>query len=191
MLGKTSLANLALIIGGILTTVGLTAYFADFATLNLAGFFYGIPLVLGGAALKAGELEPIRFSEPTSEELLALRKQQATFTQNKLRQDVTRYRYGQKLHLDEALKRLGLTPNDKKLPVLFGIKETAVDGFYTLVLEFKSPEISRSVWQEKRDKITAFFGPGVRIEITEPGEERIDLALIAEPKTVDENSSED
>ena len=62
MLRKTSLASLGLTLGGILTLVGFIAYATGNATLNLAGFFYGIPLLLGGLALKASELKPIPFS---------------------------------------------------------------------------------------------------------------------------------
>lgn len=178
MLGKTSLGTLGLVVGGILSIVGMGAYFADYATLNLAGFFYGIPLLLGGLALKAAELEPVPFTEATSEEVLAMREGQGTPTQNQVRKDVTRYRYGQKAHLDESLKRLGLSPTDEERPVIVGIKETLVDGAYTLILEFDSPKIPLEVWQQKQDKITTFFGPNLRAEITQPAEKRIDLALI-------------
>ena len=103
MLQRLSLGNLALIIGTPLAVGGFIAYFLDNPTLNLAGFFYGIPLVLGGLALKAAELQPIPFTEPTGESILALREQQATPTQKQLRRDVTRYRYGQSAHLDDTL----------------------------------------------------------------------------------------
>jgi hypothetical protein len=39
MLRKISLANLALVVGGIIAAVGFAAYFTDKPTLNLAGFF--------------------------------------------------------------------------------------------------------------------------------------------------------
>ena len=57
MLRKIPLGGVLLSIGSILTLVGFVAYFRDMATLNLAGFFYGIPILLGGAALRAAELE--------------------------------------------------------------------------------------------------------------------------------------
>lgn len=59
MLRQTSLATLGIGLGIILTLGGFVAYFADYATLNLVGFFYGFPLLLGGLALKANELKPI------------------------------------------------------------------------------------------------------------------------------------
>ena len=59
MLRKIPLAAVGLTVGGILTVVGFYAYAVGMNTLNLAGFFYGIPLLLGGLALKASELKPV------------------------------------------------------------------------------------------------------------------------------------
>lgn len=182
MLGQTSLGSLGLWIGSILTVVGVFAYATDNATLNLAGFFYGIPLLLGGLALKAAELKPVPFSQPTSPAVLALREKQATSTQNQIRKDVTRYRYGQQAHLDESLARLGLSPTDQERPVLSALHESEVSGAYALILEFDSPLVSFEVWLQKREKIEKFFGPGVRAELTQPSEKRVDVALIAEAK---------
>ncbi len=186
MLRQTSLAQVGLILGGLLTAVGFVAYFKDYATLNLAGFFYGIPILLGGLALKAAELEPVPYSQPTSPEVLALREQQATETQNQVRKDITRYRYGQTAHLIDALERLGLGANDDEHPQLQGLREVEVDGAYVLVLEFDSPFVSLEAWQEKQEKLTKFFGPNIRAEITqsqeEEEEEEIELALITIPQ---------
>ncbi|HEY9624930.1 MAG TPA: DUF2854 domain-containing protein [Crinalium sp.] len=181
MLGKVSLGTLGLVVGGILTVVGFVAYFSESATLNLVGFFYGIPLLLGGLALKAAELEPVPFSQPTSPAVLALREQQATETQTQILKDVTRYRYGQKAHLDTSLSHLGLSPSDEEAPFLKSLREVEMGGAYALVLEFYSPLISLEKWQGKREKIETFFGPGLRAEVSNPDEERIDLALIAAP----------
>ena len=180
MLRKISLASLGLSLGAVLTLVGFAAYFADYATLNLVGFFYGFPLLLGGLALKANELKPIPFSQPTPANVLELQKQQATVTQNKLRQDLTRYVYGQDTHFDRPLTQLGLVPRIKaQKPVITGIRETEVEGAYTLVLEFVSPHVPLDLWQEKQEKMENFFGPGIRVQLTQPESDRIELALIA------------
>jgi Protein of unknown function (DUF2854) len=179
MLRQTSLANLGLVLGSVLTVMGFVAYFADFATLNLAGFFYGIPLLLGGLALKTSELKPVPFSSPTTPAVLALREQQATATQNQIRNDITRYRFGQDAHLDSSLSALGLSPSDQERPLVDGIREIEIEGAYALVLEFKSPLISFDVWQKKREKIESFFGPGIKVELTQPDVGRVDVALIA------------
>lgn len=187
MLRQTSLGTLGLVFGGILTVVGFIAYFSGNPTLNLVGFFYGIPLLLGGLALKAAELIPVPFSQPTTPELLTLRQKQATATQNQIRQDVTRYRYGQDAHLDTTLSFLGLSPTDEERPVITGLRETEIQGAYALILEFDSPLIPLQVWQDKQQKMESFFGPGVRVEIAQLDSEKIELALITTPNV--ENST--
>ncbi len=180
MLRKIPLALVGLTVGSILTVVGIIAYALDYATLNLAGLFYGVPLLLGGLALKAAELKPIPYTQATSSEVIALREAEATPTQNQLRLDVTRYRYGQEAHLDESLAKIGLSPTDEERPELIGLHEKSTNGAYTLVLEFYSPLISLEQWQEKQTKIEKFFGPNIKAEITQPEENSIDLALIKE-----------
>lgn len=179
MLRQISLGSVGLIVGSVLTILGFVAYATDNATLNLAGFFYGIPLLLGGLALKVTELKPVPFSQPTSPETIALRKERATQIQNQIRQDVTRYRYGQKAHLDESLQRIGLSPTDEERPVLISLQETDTDGAYTLVMAFDSPMIGLEKWQTKQEKIEKFFGPGIRARVTQPEENRIEVALIS------------
>jgi hypothetical protein len=165
-------------VGGLLTLIGFVAYFQDNATLNLAGFFYGIPVLLGGLALRAAELDPVPYSQTTSPAVLELRQALATPTQNQLRQDVTRYRYGQEAHLDVALQKLGLSPAGEECPELKAIREVEMDGSYALVLEFDSPTVPFSNWLEKKAKIESFFGPGVQAQLASPGENQVDLALV-------------
>jgi Protein of unknown function (DUF2854) len=182
MLRQISLGTIGLTIGGILVIMGFVAYANDNATLNLVGFFYGFPLFLGGLALKTGELKPIPFSKPTTPQVLELRNQQSTVTQTKIRKDITRYCYGQEAHLDEALERLGLSPSDEERPVITGLREMEINGAYTIILEFDSPEIPIEVWLDKQDKMTSYFGPGIEVKITQAGEDKIELALIATAK---------
>lgn len=184
MLRQTSLGTLGLSIGGILTLMGFVAYATGNATLNLVGFFYGIPILLGGLALKASELKPIRLSHPTPPSVLKLRDIQATSTQNQIRKDVMRYRYGQTAHLDSSLESLKLSPTDEERPLLVGLRETEVDGAYTLILEFESPLISFETWQQKREKIEKFFGPDIRVDLSQAEDNRVDVALIATPQAV-------
>ncbi|MFS0517853.1 DUF2854 domain-containing protein [Nostoc sp. UIC 10607] len=176
MLRQISLGTIGLTIGGILTIIGFVAYAGNNATLNLVGFFYGIPLLLGGLALKANELKPV--PQTTSPSALILREQQATDTQNKIRKDITRYCYGQDAHLDTTLSFLGLSPTDQERPTVTGLREEEVNGSYALILEFDSPLIPIDVWQKKQEKMTNYFGPGLEIKITQPSENTIELALI-------------
>ena len=173
-------------VGGLLALIGFFAYAIQDATFNLIGFFYGIPLFLGGLALKSAELEPVPFTELTSASVLKLREREATDTLNQIRKDVTRYRYGQEAHLDIALEKLGLAPSDDDRPVLTGIKESEIGGAYALTLDFYSPFMKIDVWQEKRDKITKFFGPGVIADIDfDDGTEEINLTLTVDTTPVE------
>lgn len=184
MFGQLSLGTLGLVVGSILTVIGVIAYATNNPTLNLAGFFYGIPLILGGLALKVGELKPVPFSRPSAPEMVKLRNQQATVTQTKLRKDVTRYCYGQDVHLDRALEKLGLSPTDDDRPVLTGLREEEIDSAYALVLEFDSPKLPLATWQQKQEKIERYFGPNIRATIAQPADNRIELALITTNNTV-------
>lgn len=192
MLRQISLGSLFLLIGVVLSAIGLFAYATGNSTLNLAGFFYGIPILLGGAALKSSEVKPSLLLHPTSEATLKLRDTQATPTQIQVRQDVTRYRYGISAHLDEALAKLGMRPTDEERPVLIGLYEEVFQAqgqpdAYSLVLRFKSPLIGLETWQEKQEKIGRFFGPGTIARVSNPDPQTepqiIDLRLIAEVKT--------
>ena len=178
MLRKIPLAAVGLTVGGILTVIGFYAYAVGMNTLNLAGFFYGIPLLLGGLALKAAELKPVPFRVETTPEIKALREQQGTPTQIQVLKDVTRFRYGQEAHLDDCLAKFGLSPTDEERPILSGIQEQSRDGAYTLLMEYYSPFFSLSDWEERHEKIEKFFGPNIKAEITQPEKSRIDVALI-------------
>ncbi|MGL5033970.1 MAG: DUF2854 domain-containing protein [Microcystaceae cyanobacterium] len=179
MLGKIPLALVGLTVGGLLTLMGFVAYAQDNATLNLVGFFYGVPLLLGGLALKAAELKPIPEAIATSEYVLNLREDQATPTQNQIRKDITRYRYGQEAHLDDALQRLGLSPTTEERPVLTALREIEIDGRYSLILEFNSPFINFEIWQEKREKIEKFFGPNIQVKLEQPEANKVELTMVS------------
>jgi hypothetical protein len=184
-LNKISLASVGLYIGGILFVLGFWAYAKGNSTLNLVGFFYGFPILLGGFAFKSSEVTPIPIIIPESEPVLAVRKLAETPTQKQLRKDVTRYRYGIKAHLDEILEKLGMSPTDEERPLLVGIyEELSQDednkGAYSLVLRFRSPLMSFEFWQEKQDKLTRFFGPGIVAVVTELENKEVDLHLISQ-----------
>lgn len=184
-LNKISLASVGLYIGGILFVLGFWAYAKGNSTLNLVGFFYGFPILLGGFAFKSSEVTPIPIIVPESAPVLAARKLSETPTQKQLRKDVTRYRYGIKAHLDEILEKLGMSPTDEERPLLVGLyEELSQDednkGAYSLVLRFRSPLMSFEFWQEKQDKLTRFFGPGIVAVVTELENKEVDLRLISQ-----------
>jgi Protein of unknown function (DUF2854) len=182
ILQRIPLALVAIIVGGILTVVGIAAYFLDYATLNLAGFFYGIPLFLGGLAFRVTEVKPVPIVTPATPEIEALRPTQATATQQQILQSVTIYRYGQKAHMDETLAHLGLSPIEKQRPSLVGIREGIVDNAYALVLMFESDFVPYAEWQKRETKMNAFFGPGVRVAMANPEEGYVQLSIISTPE---------
>ena len=184
MFGRFSLGNIGVIVGSILTLVGFAAYFfTDNATLNLAGFFYGIPLLLGGLALKSSELKPVPIEPPADPTIATLRSQQATAIQKQIFNEVTRYRYGEEAHLEIALDRLGLSLSDDDRPVLTSIGEEIRDNLYCLILRFDSPQVPLSTWQEKQEKITRFFGPNIATEIRAIAANKagVEVTLIQQP----------
>jgi hypothetical protein len=181
---KISLASIGLYVGSILFAVGFWAYAKGNSTLNLIGFFYGFPVLLGAFAFKSSEVTPIPVVVPESEAVLALRNLQETATQKQLRKDVTRYRYGIKAHLDEILEKLGMSPTDEERPVLSGIYEEISQSeetqeAYSLVLRFRSPLMNFETWQQKQDKLTRFFGPGIVAVVAELENKEVDLKLIS------------
>jgi hypothetical protein len=177
MFGKISLATLGLRLGVVLTSVGAIAYATNHPTLNLAGFFYGLPLILGGLALKSTELKPVAIEPPTPPDILTLRTQTATITQNKIRKDVTRYCYGKDAHLDEALKYLGLNPGREECPVLIRLRESGTDGNYALTLTFESESVPLESWQQQQDKMVRYFGPDVEVVIGQPEPHQVEVTL--------------
>ena len=169
-----------------MTVAAIIAYFFENATINLIGFSYGIPILLGGLAFSITELKPLKPSRPANEDIVALREAQQTKTQKMMRKDITRFWYGQDTHLDTALKKVGLGASKEKQPVLTGFHEEDRDGVYVLVLEFNSPELPIETWNQRQPKIQRFFGPDIRAEITQPTEETVELALITDPSAVEE-----
>lgn len=133
---------------------------------------------------------------------VALRDTQATPILLQVRSDVTRYRYGDEQHLDEALLRIfrinksgGIRRN--QAPVLSRLREEVLDGKYALVLGFDS-KLPMEEWevrasrlaahrrgsrlralQSRSSKFEAFFGPGIRVTLTTV-EGGVDVALISD-----------
>ena len=193
MFTRFSLATIGIVAGGILTIIGILAYCASIFSTNLAGFFasvvgislgsffYGFPLFLGGLAFKITELKPAPYLKETTPEVEELRKNEATNIQKQVRSDVTRYRYGQDSHLDFALAKIGLGTKEEELPILTGLYEEKRHGHYALVLEFDSPLLNFEKWEERHSKIESFFGPDIKAELEDLGEERRRMALISNP----------
>jgi len=182
---RISFGTIGIVSGVSLLAYGFGAYFQLLPgeAFSAVMLIYGFPASLIGFALKYAELQPLECR--STAEGLALRAAQATDIQTQLREDVTRFRYGDEKHLEEAISRVfqvgrpdGIPRN--AAPKLVGIQEQAVDGRYALILEFENnPRVPLSQWTNRREKMQAFFGPGIRVELgkTEVG---VDVALICD-----------
>ena len=69
---------------------------------------------------------------------------------------------------------------DRVRPELVALREEMRDGSYALVLEFESPFLEIEKWHARHEKIEKFFGPGIKAVIEQPGDERVDLALVSD-----------
>ena len=179
--------SLVTIAGGVLTVVGAVAYGSGNANLSLPTIFYGIPILLGGLALKSSELPPARRITPKSQ--LKKEREAATPELRKLLGDVTRWRYGQKAHLESSLESLKLWDEDKP-PQLLEIEEICRGGHYGLRLRFACEAIPIQLWQEKRDRLSRFFAKGVEATINPLKGDRLDLFLLPVGVAASEKQSE-
>jgi hypothetical protein len=170
-ISKVSFGSILTPVGSALLVYGFGAFFqllpgADLSSVML---IYGFPICVLGFALSYAQLDPVPCL--TTKAAFDLRGRDSTDIQRQIREDVTRYRYGDEQHLEEALDKVfkigrpGGVPR-RQCPRLTGLREEMAPAApggapaYALVLEFEGL-LDPAGWQERRDKIQAFFGPGV------------------------------
>jgi hypothetical protein len=174
LLSPGSLVTLA---GAALTVVGSVAYLGDNANLSLPTIFYGIPILLGGLALKSSELPPPgRVTPPAA--LRTLRERPESEGLRKLLADVSRWRYGQKAHLESSLEALKLWDEDNP-PQLVSVEERNEANRYGLLLRFDCQGVAYQRWQAMEDRLGRFFGPGLRCSVSQPAPGQVDVLLSA------------
>lgn len=165
-----SLGNLVIIAGVLITFLSFAEYLSDSGSegLNVSGlgFVYGIPVFLAGAALKYAEIDPVPvFSSAAGERVFEAK---ATDTIQKIKQDVTRHRYGDEAHLDTTVKKLGLVVPGKDYPQLQELREDATpEGELIFTMVWQSLDTPYKMWADERrvQKYETFFGPGVSADI--------------------------
>jgi hypothetical protein len=194
-----SLGNLVIAIGLLVTFASFAEYLGDTSegvTLSGLGFVYGIPIFLAGAALKYAEIDPVPvFSTQAAEDRF---EAVATETMRKIKQDVTRHRYGDEAHLDTTVKKLGLVVPGKAYPQLQELRQeiapNGVDVSFTMV--WQSLDTPYKMWADERrvQKYNAFFGPGIQAEVVKIDAEQrlvgIKLTTQTGPQAVAEAESE-
>ncbi|KAH9622734.1 hypothetical protein KSS87_018577 [Heliosperma pusillum] len=171
--------------GVTLLAYGFGAYFnilpgSEWSALMLT---YGFPVAVIGMALKYAELKPVPCV--TYSDAQSLREKCATEVLKQVKTDVTRYRYGDEQHLDEALKRIfqygqGGGISRRSAPVLQMIREEVTeDGKYCLVLVFEAKTLQLSDFEQRQAKFASFFGPGISAEIGKGGNDLYEVRLIS------------
>ncbi len=172
----TSPGSLVTIAGATLTVIGSIAYATDSPTISLAGVFYGVPILLGGLALKSSELPPAERLTPANR-LRSLREQDSSEPLRRLLGDVTRWRYGQKAHLESSLEALKLWDEDTP-PQLLSAEELEHNGGYGLALVFSLQGVPLDRWQARQDRLGRFFGKGLEATLEPLSGNRLRLSLL-------------
>jgi hypothetical protein len=190
-----SLGNVVIAAGVLVTVLSFVEYLSESGGdgLNVSGlgFVYGIPIFLAGAALKYAEIEPVPvFSSPGGEQAF---EQKATEIIRKVKQDVTRHRYGDEAHLDTTVKKLGLVVSGKDYPQLKELRqERTEDGELEFTIVWQSVDTPYKMWvdEKRRQKYESFFGPGVSAEVVKIDAEQrlVGIKLVTGPKKVREVS---
>jgi hypothetical protein len=155
--------SLVTVAGAVLTVIGSIAYVTDSPNISLAGVFYGVPILLGGLALKSSELPPAERLTPPSA-LRELRQLPGSEPLRKLLADVTRWRYGQKAHLESSLLALKLWDDDAP-PQLVAVEELDQHGAYGLRFTIDCHGVPFERWQDRQERLGRFFGPGLQAEL--------------------------
>jgi hypothetical protein len=169
--------SLVTVVGALLTVVGSVAYLNDNANLSLPTIFYGIPILLGGLALKSSELPPpLRLSPP--QVLRELRQKPENLPLSRLLTDVNRWRYGQKAHLESSLEALKLWDEDNP-PQLVTVEERDEDNRYALVLRFDCQAVPYQRWLDLEGRLGRFFGSGLGCSVSQPAPGQVELKLFA------------
>lgn len=168
--------TLVTLAGVALTVVGTLAYLRDDANLSLPTIFYGLPILLAGLALKSSELAPAARVLPSAQ-FKELRDRPASEPLRRLLTDVSRWRYGQKAHLESSLEALKLWDDDDP-PQLLSVEELSLPEGYGLRLEFAIHGVAAARWFERQERLGRFFGRGLRAELDQPAADRLNLRLL-------------
>jgi hypothetical protein len=176
LLSPGSLVTMA---GAALSVVGWVGYAAGNPNLSLPTIFYGIPILLGGLALKSSELAPPERLTPSAQ-FRDLRQRPASEPLRKLLADVLRWRYGQKAHLESSLEVLKLW-DEENPPRLLSVEELERGGAYGLRLRFDCGGVAQDRWQERRERLGRFFGAGLTAELETVGADGLALTLLSSP----------
>jgi len=165
-----SLANFTLFAGLFITFYSFYQYFSNQNSLTSLGFVYGLPIALGGFALKYAEILPVPID--TNEKGEAAFEAKASEILKKVRADVTRHRYGDDAHLDSSLEKLGLVVEGKGFPQMTALAIKEEFGELAFTMTFQSKDTPFKTWADpaRIRKYETFFG-GVNAEVLKVSKE--------------------
>ena len=166
--------NLIVTTGGILAFVGMTAYFTDSVNLSVPTFFYGVPILLIGLGLKTAEIGPVILINKDKFKLDEFKRPKEI---TNLVADVTRWRYGQKAHLESSLEALKLWDEDNP-PQLIELEEVYKNEKNGLRMRFELNAVPLEKWIEKQERLNRFFVKGLESEfIIDDNKKEFDFIL--------------
>jgi len=161
-----SLGNVVIGAGLLITILSFADYLGnsggDGLSVSGLGFVYGIPVFLAGSALKYAEIEPVPCYVNKGADYTFEAK--GTEIIKKVRQDVTRHRYGDEAHLDTTVKKLGLVVPGKAYPQLQELRvDTTSEGELSFTMVWQSLDTPYKMWADdtRVKRYETFFGPGV------------------------------
>jgi hypothetical protein len=112
-------------IGTLLTASSFAGFFLNdgdgAGAISSIGFVYGIPIFLIGLSLWYAEIPPVTVISDAAGDRAW--EKHSTDNLQKIKQDVTRHRYGDDAHLDSTLEALGLKLPQKKFPKMTTITQ--------------------------------------------------------------------
>jgi Protein of unknown function (DUF2854) len=178
---KFSVANLVVGLTVLFLGIFAVCYFIPeksdlFTNLSFIGFYFGVFALFAAIPLKINEVKPAPRLNPPPADLEKYIGQQ-TPIQKQILQDIDKFAYLKKTHMEEPLSRLKLTYRESGMPKLAAFDEKIMDGRYTLVLRFDSPKAPLDKWKEKQDKLNSFFGRDATVTVRGAGENTVDLYL--------------
>ena len=179
-------ASLVSLAGAVLAVTGLVSYFNDATNLSVPTFFYGVPILLIGLAMKNSELGPTK--NLISETELSKLQEKGPKELSDLIRDVTRFRYGQRVHLESSLQALKLW-DDKKPPQLLEIALLEEEQKFGVRMKFESQGVPIAKWEGAKERLGRFFANGLMAEINSTTAGEIDLELRPKTKPVEQNST--
>ena len=167
-------ANLITITGGALSFIGMTAFFTESVNLSVPTFFYGVPILLIGLALKTSEVEPVQL---INKEVFQADKFNRPKELTELVKDVTKWRYGIQAHLESSLEVLKLW-NEENPPKLTELEEITKNDRNGLRMHFEINNVPIEKWFEKQERLNRFFVKGLESEfIIDDNKKEFDLIL--------------